>query len=669
MLSLLISLVAVAAAAARPLALQPMFPDAVGALSARTTQWPGGQIHRVEQRIHGLPVHGTDAVIMLDPLGSVRHRRGRMVEAAPTEYRPAVAQDAAKTIAQAALFGRDELWPSRAELVVYVDDKNNARLAWAVDVAHSWPLGIWQVHVDAMNGGVLSTVSTLRSVSGWAFPQSPAFSSEAKVELENLRSHQDLDGWYASSWSCVDWYIELKPFGRRDCLERRRTAKPDVQGNYNALPQYGALDDPFTEVHAYYHTDLVASWAFERYGIDVGGAIDVLTNFPLTNAFYGDFDGDGFRDLSFGISDDGLNLGYDSDIVYHEFGHAIVRHTAGSMYATADTLGIDFTAGSINEGIADIIAMVLNPDPLLGEYMGQSERWDKAIRDLEADRHCPADLQSEVHRDGEIWGSLGWNMIEDPRIGAVLVGDLMVGTLGHIDPAGGWSGAAWALMAAAEDLRHVGVIDEPIVAAIEQHIDALGVFDCGRILTFAPHQLSRHYLINLGLSPPWERSPIGVQFAIPTGADAHALVFQISGFTGEEDGTGWTVHMRASEPVEHEADRIEGLGLHHADAIVFDAVFEGTAEGEVVIDLDSEPALVPGETYYFAVSSKNLTRAPLDVAYSKIVLSAEVHIGEGVKPVQSDAQGCRCSQGGTSWGVWSLWLSACLMALTRRRQG
>ncbi len=54
MLVLLISLVAGAAAVARPLALQPLYPDAVGELRARTTQWPGGQIHRVEQRIRGL---------------------------------------------------------------------------------------------------------------------------------------------------------------------------------------------------------------------------------------------------------------------------------------------------------------------------------------------------------------------------------------------------------------------------------------------------------------------------------------------------------------------------------------------------------------------------------------------------------------------------------------
>ena len=64
--------------------------------------------------------------------------------------------------------------------------------------------------------------------------------------------------------------------------------------------------------------------------------IRVFTNFLLTNAFFGDFDDDGVRDLSFGISDDGTTSAMTSMDV-HEYGHALVRQMAGSMWMQADS--------------------------------------------------------------------------------------------------------------------------------------------------------------------------------------------------------------------------------------------------------------------------------------------------------------------------------------------
>jgi hypothetical protein len=642
-------------------ALQALTPDGTATLQPISIRWGGGHIIRVEQSVAGLPVHGRSPVVMVGVHGEIRHLSGALLDHRPPRLTPVVTASDAKAIAETALFSRDLMWPSRATLVVFVDS-TSPRLAWSIDVGHAWPVAMWNIHVDAIDGTVLDTVPAFSSATGLVFPESPAFSGPETVELQRLWPGLSVDGEYAFSRSCVDWYIDPKPFGRRDCLALEATAKADVQGNFTDPPRYGDTLDPFTEVNAYHHTDRVSAWANEQYGIRLDAPISVITNFPLTNAFYGDFDGDGFRDISFGISDDGLNLGYDSDIVFHEFGHAIVRTVAGSMYMSADALGLDFTPGSLNEGAADVISMVLNGDPLLGEYMGQSSRWDRAIRDLGPDRLCPDDLQSEVHRDGEIWGALAWNMIEDPDIGSELVADLLIGTLARFDQTAGWPGAGTALLEAAADLRAAGAINDDTFAAIEDHIDAFGILDCSRIVELHRDLVSRHYLMNLGFADPFDRMPIGVQFAIPTPPNAHTVVFRVSDFTGEESGTGWTVHVRSGAPIEHEASKVEGLGLAHAAPIEFDSQFDGEVDGTIVLDAHSSPPLVAGETYYFAVSSQNLTRTPLDVAYSRIALSAEVHIHEAGSPIVSSTKGCRCSHGGAPWSGL-LW---CLVAMEDR---
>ena len=144
--------------------------------------------------------------------------------------------------------------------------------------------------------------------------------------------------------------------------------KANPQGDFFVHPDEGLLDDPFAEVNAFYHADQFAEWFAFHFGLRTP-QMQIFTGFPMTNAFFGDFDGDGKRDLSFGVTDDGLNFAHDSDVVIHEYGHAIVRELAGGLSMDADHLGLDWTAGALNEGIADTFSMLINPDGLLGESM------------------------------------------------------------------------------------------------------------------------------------------------------------------------------------------------------------------------------------------------------------------------------------------------------------
>ncbi len=90
-----------------------------------------------------------------------------------------------------------------------------------------------------------------------------------------------------------------------------------------------------------------------------------------------------------------------SDVVYHEYGHAINsgRYNSGSGMQN----------GGLNEGFADIWALSLTESPVLGHG------WDLVdptifVRRYDQDRKVyPQDLVGEVHADGEIIAGAFWD--------------------------------------------------------------------------------------------------------------------------------------------------------------------------------------------------------------------------------------------------------------------
>lgn len=629
------------------------------ALSTEAVQWAGGTVLRVEQHLLGLPVLGPRPRVSLDTRLQITAVQGMLLEQSPDTLTPSISASRAAQLAEDGLRIDASPWPSHARLAVLPGQP--PQLVWQVQLARLQPFQTWTVLVDAVDGTLVQAELTLQSVDGRVFPESPHFSEPQVLELHNLSSTERLRGTYAEAFSCVDWEIDPKPFGSRDCLSIDPTARPDSKGNYRYEPAYGDLNDPFAEVHAYHHTDRISEWADHRWGIKPLEPMRVLTNFPLTNAFYGDFDGDGVRDTSYGISDDGYNLAYDSDIVYHEYGHAIMRTVAGSMGMGADEIGIDWTSGSLNEGAADVFAMALNGDPLLAEYLGQSDRWDRAIRDLEPDRRCPDDLQSEVHRSGQILGAVGWNLIE--ILGQEMGAEVLVGALSTWSDETSWAEAGLSLQDATTALAIAGAITQVQAQSARDAIERSGMPDCTRIIDLGQVPGATLTLLNLGLSDEYARFPTGVQLSLRAPVEARAIELQVLSFDGRADGTGWTITIRAGAPVEHLPTRVDGLGLAFAEPVEFDLQIDGAGPRTIRLDEDGPLILEPGEIYYFAISSRNLSREPLDLDYAQIGLAARALVGEEASPEQVGQAGCSVLDGHPNLG-W-MWLAP--VALIRRR--
>jgi hypothetical protein len=111
----------------------------------------------------------------------------------------------------------------------------------------------------------------------------------------------------------------------------------------------------------------------------------------------------------------------DSDIVFHEYGHGLtwrmITHMDGPM------------SGAIGEGMSDVLAEIMNGDPVIGEYTASDPH---GIRSAPYDNYprTYGDLTTgpegnEVHLDGEVYGAIGWDLITRYRKAGLTSRDLL----------------------------------------------------------------------------------------------------------------------------------------------------------------------------------------------------------------------------------------------------
>lgn len=611
--------------------------------------WAGGAHLQLQQTLHGLPVHGAATRLSLGAAHT--ELRGGWVHA-PADHPTLPADEAAQRVV-VALGPRPLLWAPRTQLVWWADPA--PRLAWAVDVGLQAPLGTLRVWVDAHTGEALHARPTSWEALGSVYDPSPALAEPTDVVLERLLAPDHLAGQYTVARSCDVWEISDALFGTNACYAASHHATPDAAGDYRFAPAPGSVDDPFAEVQVYVHVDRMAAWLDDRLGFQLGYVLPTNVNFPMANAFYGDFDGDGGPDLSFGhVEEGGVDFAYDADVVYHELGHAVIDSLAPDLPTVqADRYGMEWVSGAVHEGGADLWSMLLTLDPRTGEYAGSA--FDRvAIRDLEEDRRCPDDLQGEVHADGQILGSFGWNLIDDPAVGPEITADLLYGAIPRWGTPLAWPDVGRSFLEAAADLLAAGAISGPAHAAILAHLDTSGMLDCGRVIDLdaaAPPEL---FLINGGLYGDLAEIPAGVQLSVTR--DPEVRSYELSVTMSGDEGVGWAVYGRVGEPVDHRASGVPALGLAFATPETWDWRLEGGREDRVTLPLEGWE---PGETLHLAFAGRNL--GDIDLLDFQVARAAiGVHRVPFAEEEERGGCGCDSGRGGGS--------ALLLLALLRRRR-
>jgi MYXO-CTERM domain-containing protein len=412
-----------------------------------------GSLVRLRQRHRSLPVVGGDIAVRVDESGRVRWvaARARPVPA-DLEVRPAISAAAAVAAAGAAarypaalLAGVD---PARAaDLVVLARRLGPARLAWRVmlptDLARRQTV---RAFVDARTGAVVARENLL--ASGVASPLANVYETNpietpelAVVSLDTLADGSaGLANLDVNVRGCIDDRTCVDTFGSpMHWCEIRQGAVVDGDGNFTGYTFASDTDpdDAFAEVQAFYHAAKVYATA-RAMGVPALSSqpINILVNFrfpdfnettgcegtvytgngmllpfdnafftPDGNAFLGDLGG---AALVFGQGT-AADFAYDGDVVYHEFGHAVMYDIAPELgRGGVDQYGFNSMQGGMHEGYADLFTMFVTDDPEVGEYAGVNFLASEEIRNLDNTATCPAGLTGEAHYDslpitGAIW--------------------------------------------------------------------------------------------------------------------------------------------------------------------------------------------------------------------------------------------------------------------------
>jgi len=182
--------------------------------------------------------------------------------------------------------------------------------------------------------------------------------------------------------------------------------------------RYTRHQDEFEQVMAYY-------WVTEaqKYiqSLGFGTSLRAIDNRPQAvridqlgqdNSFATDHPK---NELRFGKG--GVDDAEDAEVILHEYGHAI--HFAQNFSFASEQ------AGAISEGFGDYWAVTVAD--VVSKSLGVPEReplpcvadWDSTsytstvphcLRRVDTDLHFPADLNGEVHHDGQIWSRALWDI-------------------------------------------------------------------------------------------------------------------------------------------------------------------------------------------------------------------------------------------------------------------
>ena len=635
-------------------------PDALRLEPRPLLTWAGGSFEHVDQTLDGLPVFGERLSIAYDTAGAVREIVGKPLPAAPLSMEPQLTAEQAieRALGASVQFGTGSMWAPRAQLSVL--NLEGIHLAWAVDLGLTEPgPQTWQIFVDAHDGGVLGTRRTSFEVLGSVYPTNPEDSEVDFLELTDVGD--TLTNSYAVVQSCDEWTDENR------CIAKSRHAQPDADGNFIFDPAPSSQDDPFAEVQMFFHLDLVSRWFHDEFNFrvqfGVSNAVEGIVNFIYPNAFFGDADGDGYPEVAFGQYNF-IDYAYDADVVYHEFGHAVFGQIVDSGYGRFDEYGTDVGASGLNEGTADFFSMVLTDDPNLGEYAGLLNG-DGPIRQAEFDRQCPADLYGESHRDGEVWASLGWNLIDHEDIGPNLAAQLFFGAINTWPADPDYSVAGPSVLAAAQALEDEGVMSADQVDLVEDLLIAQGFDDCGRVVALddGAEPVQQMTVIN----NQWIAFgfPLANQFSLdaPEGTVSLQLNVSVSSPWGGPT-PDYSVFVRRGEFVNHNLYPVGDSGWFLSEAIDYDAEIEGSGNMTLTLNATSDPPLEPGATYFFSATG----RAENVQGYLQgdFTVSGSANI---IPPIEDEedptGDGCEgCSTGGSATPLWGLLL---LLGLRRRR--
>ncbi len=660
--------------------------DAAAELDRPLTQaWRGRPTVRFEQRHHGLPVIGTGLTVRLDDAGRVVMVLSDLARGLDVDVAPGVCADAATATALGAL-GLAPLGDPGAALAV-VPDGRQGRLVWRVRIDTGSPPAAWMATIDARSGALIDLSDLRLDAEGYAYEHNPENSELITVELTDLEGDEGMDGAYALVRSTVfDEGVAGEAF----------TALTDADGDFLHEPVEPSTDDPFVEVHTYWHVTELSRHYEAEHGHAFDGPAVVTTNYQASegtafnNAYFtNNLMGDTL--LVFGQGT--VDFAYDADVIAHEFGHSLVQARTNMLFdglITYDEYGWNIGPGAIHEGMADYISSSWHGDPVMGEYLAVLG----ATRDLENDYSCPDHIMGEPHYDGEIIGGATWALRE--VMGAEIADSLLYGALGQLTPSPSFADFGEAIAQLTSELVDDGELTAEQAAEIDTILDERGLLLCGRHMPLTDEvpltvMIPGAQLISEGLCE-LARTMGAVfsthfQYAVEVPAEGTLdrftlTVEQIRQDLGglDADDLQYSFYARSGDLVTYDFEYLDlvvyQLALPQADQ--YDLAWEEQTEQTLTLEFEAggELAWEPGDILYFGMTHMNCPNINLTVTADLEITEPPADDDDDdddddleEEPADDDDSDCSCSQSGRGAipGAALLLALTGLAAIRRRR--
>lgn len=496
-------------------------------------------------------------------------------------------------------------------------DGAGAFLTMVVRVKSKDSFSLWEVYVDCSSSSIIGAKSLLISADGKVYDPNPVVNPTVEtVTLNNLTSATNLEGTLARASACAD--------SRCDTHVQRAVA--DIDGNFLYDPDEPSIEDAFSEVNGYYHTDKINRWFETELGYtnvcDGERFINILVNLDYPNAFYINdtrYGGCGIIVLGQDLAPPGIDFAYDGDVIYHEFTHGVVAYTAELWGIDVDGLGHDYSAGGLNEGTADFYSASLTDSSLLGEYALGSYGGELSTRNADNDKVCPDDLVGESHMDGEIWSGTLWEI--RTAIGAHKTDQLGLAVLYSLSSNADFHEAGNDLITQAGVLEGDGTLDAGDAATVESITNSRGLPGCERIIFLEDEDTAMVYAEGLETYGGWvDAFTSGLQFAVEAPPGARRVIIRLFPLSA---GADYDVYINHDGPVGYSR-----VGMINVNASDFEYVVTGSPSSVSWTEF-SDPPVSPGTTYYISI----LSRSPYGLL---LTLDTTVVVGPVVEPEPDD---------------------------------
>lgn len=376
----------------------------------------------------GIPVLHTDITVRLDESGKVMMFGSDARTDIDLDARPLYTEQMARDSARQGLqfdYNRDTVSGGDEIYVLPIDHPTGTdyHLVRRVRVSQANPPHEWDTFVDAHNGEIRWRFDRVRygTVSGNVEAnvkehgpldpvQIPLPARHQFVEVGGVSTFTDENGDYSVNAPSGIQNVTMRLEGPYVNVNRTNGSdaqySTSVNTDTNPTLDYlwqGGGNNSFTERMGFYHTNLVHDWIKDIdpgfTNIDYSMACNVNIADPDgCNAFW-----NGSSINFYAASAQCNNIGNVADVIYHEYGHGI----NDKLYQQAGS-PTGLNNGALHEGLADVVATLLEDDPELGQ--GFFKTSPNGIRNVDNTNTYPFDVSGSVHNDGLIIGGAFWDL-------------------------------------------------------------------------------------------------------------------------------------------------------------------------------------------------------------------------------------------------------------------